>query len=54
MLCNRGVGVGGVGGECVGVGVCGGGIKLKVGFQPRLVLSPSASWIRMCMQVIRV
>ncbi len=28
-----------------------GGIRLKVGFQPLIVISPAASWIRWCMQV---
>ncbi len=35
-------------------GVCvwgGGGIRLIVGFQPLVVISPTASWIRWCMQV---
>ncbi len=29
----------------------GGGIRLIVGFQPLMVISPTASWIRWCMQV---
>ncbi len=28
-----------------------GGIRLIVGFQPLMVISPTASWIRWCMQV---
>ena len=28
-----------------------GGIRLIVGFQPHMVISPTASWIRWCMQV---
>ena len=28
-----------------------GGVKLIVGFQPLIVISPTASWIRWCMQV---
>ena len=27
-----------------------GGIRLKVGFQPLMVISPTASWTRWCMQ----
>ncbi len=35
------------------LGYChgGGGIRLIVGFQPLMVISPTASWIRWCMQV---
>ncbi len=29
----------------------GGGIRLIVGFQPLMVISPTASWIRWCMKV---
>ncbi len=29
----------------------GGGIRLIVSFQPLMVISPTASWIRWCMQV---
>ncbi len=29
----------------------GGGIRLIVGFQPLMVISPTASWIRWCMRV---
>ncbi len=29
----------------------GGEIRLIVGFQPLMVISPTASWIRWCMQV---
>ncbi len=32
-------------------GVGGGGIRLIVGFQPLMVISQTASWIRWCMQV---
>ncbi len=32
----------------------GGGIRLIVGFQPLMVISPTASWIRWCMQVYAV
>ncbi len=28
-----------------------GGVRLIVGFQPLMVISPTASWIRWCMQV---
>ncbi len=31
--------------------IFGGGVRLIVGFQPPMVISPTASWIRWCMQV---
>ncbi len=34
-----------------GGGGGGGGIRLIAGFQPLMVISPNASWIRWCMQV---
>ncbi len=40
-----------LGGVCVGGWVGGGWIRLLVGFQPLMVISPTARWIRWCMQV---
>ncbi len=32
----------------------GGGVRLIFGFQPLMVISPTASWIRWCLQVLSV
>ncbi len=32
-----------------GTGMGGGGVRLKVGFQPLKIISSAASWIRWCM-----